>query len=155
MSINSAMLGTAAVKGTVLDLIFHNPWSITIFFLAFLLAKQKSYKESKWKLLCPFSASLTLHGKFLLDLMEVLLIERLLCPEGRFLTRCANLSSCTVHSFRRFWKWVGGLWGFWVALISPSSPRPLLGLVAVFRWYCIVLISGSCNKDVCPEEALL
>lgn len=87
--------------------------------------------------------------------LEVHFIKRFSCPKGKFLTCGTNLSSCTVHSFRYFWKWSGSLWEFGMALIFPYSPRLHLVLDPMLRRYCTVLISGSYNKHICPGKALL
>lgn len=46
-------------------------------------------------------------------------------PEDGFLIFYANSLSCAVYSFRSCWKWIGGIWGSLVVLISSYDLCPL------------------------------
>lgn len=61
-----------------------------------------------------------------LGLSRYLSMNTFLHTEDRFLTFYVSGLSCTVCSFRPFWKWVGGLWGSLAVLIPLHNPCPFL-----------------------------
>lgn len=53
------------------------------------------------------------------------------------------------HSFRSFWKWVGGPWESWVALFSPCSTCPLLGLILVVVLCAVSYLPSGTRTRMC------
>lgn len=82
------------------------------------------------------------------------------CPGPKFLMFYANQLSCTIRSSKPFYNGLrasgifDGLDPLLLGQPLVNSPWLLLDLIPAFGLYCVMLMSRSQNKDVCPRKML-
>lgn len=77
---------------------------------------------------------------------SVLSVPRIPCPEYNFLTPHA------ISSSRPFWKWFRGFGDFFFGGFYPPPVIHSHFLTSFLPLLCVVLVSRSSNKDVCPRN---